>query len=336
MYIYIYVCIHVIWILCIYMIMCVIYIYMYICKLRLSIESSIYADIWAMNTLATYQQGKLIQAAWLNRGLVSMENIARWIFNGDEELAAKHFKHKRGELRHLMRLNELTVQQHKDDMETVIKTKVSSQKVASTVKLKGELTDTWCIETESSTSPGIPSYIPLPDWLQIPITRSVSIWHSQMKKWEDRIQKHCSKSKAHTASILPPKQLSEYTEFKTNGSNLTLLVNKNLKQQLISPDARTLNKQKDDLILLTIKMSNRSEEVSIRAGDEIPKKLLFMRGIHPGDCLPDCLNVPAGSLCLQKCVEMTIYILYVYIYTCKMTTRRRMLVIDIKNNKKYI
>ena len=74
-------------------------------------------------------------------------------------------------------------------------------------------------------------------WLQLPITRTVSICHSEMKKWSEKKQTHCSKSKIHKDKILPPKQLLEYAEFRSTGSILKLLVNKHTKQQVFLPDA---------------------------------------------------------------------------------------------------
>ena len=83
----------------------------------------------------------------------------------------------------------------------------------------------------------VPCNIPLPEWLQLPITRTVSICHSEMKKWSEKIQTHCSKSKIHKDKILPPKQLLEHAEFRSTGSILKLLVNKHTKQQVFLPDA---------------------------------------------------------------------------------------------------
>ena len=87
-------------------------------------------------------------------------------------------------------------------------------------------------------------------WLQLPITRAVSICHSEMKKWSEKIQKHCSKSKIHKDKNLPPKQLLEYAEFRSTGSILELLVNKHTKQQVFLPDAFNWGQLKINYVFL--------------------------------------------------------------------------------------
>jgi len=49
----------------------------------LSYKSSILDDVWAVNVIRQYRNGKILMWSWLTRGLVSPELLAEWKYDGD-------------------------------------------------------------------------------------------------------------------------------------------------------------------------------------------------------------------------------------------------------------
>ena len=48
--------------------------------LRLTLETSLRADAWALKHIAEFQSGKLVLHAWLSRGLVSQEELLSAVY----------------------------------------------------------------------------------------------------------------------------------------------------------------------------------------------------------------------------------------------------------------
>ena len=69
-------------------------------------SNSIRDDCWAVNIVRTYRQGKLIMWSWLSRGLVTVELLAKWHFDGDLKKVWTHMERVRGDLTKLMTMTD--------------------------------------------------------------------------------------------------------------------------------------------------------------------------------------------------------------------------------------
>lgn len=125
-------------------------------------ELGIHADLYALDALANYQNGKLLHQAWLTRGLVTTENLAQWCFGGDLNRLKKHMEGTKGALQKMMRLIKL--EEQSEDTEEVRKL----YELAVQKSLEGERTSVWCIQHTDGT------YHPLPPWTQTPITHRIN------------------------------------------------------------------------------------------------------------------------------------------------------------------
>ena len=128
-----------------------IYIYLYIrtelLLCRLSVETGIRADIWALKTLGSYCQGKLVQHSWMSRGLVSSEDLASWLFDGDMARLKQHMKPNKGQLKKLLNLDSLPPDNYEAEKAVYIQ--------ASQAVLEGEVRFAWALGTDP--------IMPLPD-----------------------------------------------------------------------------------------------------------------------------------------------------------------------------
>ena len=71
-------------------------------------SNSIRDDCWAVNVIRNYKEGKLIHWAWLSRGLVTVEMLAKWHFDGKVEDVWSHMERVRGGLRELMTMMDVS------------------------------------------------------------------------------------------------------------------------------------------------------------------------------------------------------------------------------------
>ena len=69
-------------------------------------SNAIRDDCWAVNVIRNYKQGKLIMWAWLSRGLVTQELLAKWHFDGDIKEVWNHMGKVRGDLTKLMTMTD--------------------------------------------------------------------------------------------------------------------------------------------------------------------------------------------------------------------------------------
>ena len=69
-------------------------------------SNAIRDDCWAVNVVRNYKQGKLIMWAWLSRGLVTVELLAKWHFHGAIEEVWSHMERVRGDLTKLMTMTD--------------------------------------------------------------------------------------------------------------------------------------------------------------------------------------------------------------------------------------
>ena len=127
---------------------------------RLTTEGSLRADAFALQSLKNYQGGKLIQWAWVSRGLTSMEQIAEWHHDGNMEAAKASFEQTRGAMATLYSLDEIPSVEPTGEEDIVA--------AAETTTLKGELHQFWAInDYENPTA----EPIALPSWFQLPIDK---------------------------------------------------------------------------------------------------------------------------------------------------------------------
>ena len=145
---------------------------------RIDFESSIRSDAFALKALRDYQDGKLILHAWLTRGLVSAADIAQWRFDGDESRVADLMKSTPHAMNRLLAMESLP--EVGDDEENK-----ELMKVAQKGPLPGESCSHWCVLTlDASSSDAKPS--PLPDWMKIPLDRTIAIWTRERQEWDEK------------------------------------------------------------------------------------------------------------------------------------------------------
>eukprot|EP00435_Cladocopium_sp_Y103_P060730 s3048_g22.t1 len=239
---------------------------------RTTIEESIQADVWALRSLQQYKKGKLIHYAWLTRGLVSIENLADWVFNGRVEDVKEHMKLTKHEFNKLLELD--SIPENNYDAERLHHMFLKDKKLA------GEVTMTWCITVEDQC-------MPLPDWMQVPIFVTASEWRYGLDKWMQRKDRHTQRT---GKDKLPPKLQLDFEKFQQNSMDIKIYLNKSTHIQLLKSDSKAMKAQRDHLILLRVGFSEDTSQITLRSGNQPPYPLKLMSGdlIAEEDAAEDC------------------------------------------------
>ena len=116
--------------------------------------------------------------AWLTRGLVTAADIGRWRYDGDESQVADLMKQTPNAMNHLLALESLPEVGDDDKNKELLK-------LAEQGPLPGESCSHWCVLTlDSSSSDAKPT--PLPDWMKIPLDRTIAIWNRERQDWDNK------------------------------------------------------------------------------------------------------------------------------------------------------
>ena len=123
------------------------------------------ADAWALQKLGEYQNGKIILWSWLSRGLVTMEQVANWRFDGSTDAVEKLLDSTPTELKALCDLDALPDVEDLEQKKQVV--------LAQEAALQGEVASAWAIldKDEPVSDP-----IVLPPWFTRPIATTLLIW----------------------------------------------------------------------------------------------------------------------------------------------------------------
>lgn len=250
---------------------------------RLSLEDSLRADAWAMKSLRDYANGKLIMHSWISRGLVSVEQLATWKFDGDMEALREGMKRTMDGMRNLLRLESSAETGADPERKALVE-------AAESLILPGEKKIVWAIcEPGATESEGTPAALPLPEWFKNPITRTIVNWQKEAQMWQTKIHNRYERYQKE----LPPKQKADYERWKETTTR-RLVLNKQRKAQVMNVQSSNLKQIKSNCILLELQMSHVAQELAIRSGDGPWFRLMMLEGVVPATDVPAALDVEPG------------------------------------------
>ena len=263
-------------------------------------EASLMADVWALQNIAQYQNGKILDWAWVSRGLITEQQVADWKFGGDLKAARDHFKQTPGELAKLWQLDNIP------DINLEQQNEVADQ--ASVKALPGERRRLYMLNDT-----------PLPLWMRAPLDSAILQWKQQNEQWQEKMVRREGKP-------LPKAQKAKYDEFMADHRrHLVLDVKKEVA--VVNVGSRTLASLKKDCILLTIAMSQEADqlkmytktkeyslrcvEVDIGTNPTMPANVDFFQGAPATFRSVRTLNCEYTYVLrtyVRRCVRMQVYV----------------------------
>ncbi|CAK9002797.1 Malate dehydrogenase 2 [Durusdinium trenchii] len=218
--------------------------------LRLDTSSSLRADAWALTQLKKFGGGKLIMHAWMSRGLVTPEDMASWRFEGSRQALDECMKACRGSMRYLFQLDGIGEDNYDEEAKRITD--------ARNTTLVGEQATGWAIIDQDL--PGAEPIL-LPDWWNLPITRTLSIWQKESDDWQHKFLKRRNEGKTG----LPPKAQENYDKWNQCDTR-RLVLDKNRQSQVMNFSSKHLQQQKASCLLLEIRVSEQADQLRIRSG----------------------------------------------------------------------
>ena len=175
-------------------------------KLQIALPISLESDVYALQCIKEYKQGKLALWAWSSRGYSTVKDIARWHFNGDEEAAlALMAPTKTKEFTEYVQLRQLPTLRLLGEHAP----RVAVAELPSSF-LKGEKVHVWFADR------GAEGMIPLPHWCSLPIECALSQWKHEEKSWNQKITERFPKP-------LAPNQQKQYDTWVENSTRRIVL-----------------------------------------------------------------------------------------------------------------
>ncbi|CAK9006562.1 Malate dehydrogenase 2, partial [Durusdinium trenchii] len=248
----------------------------------LDIETSLHADAWALEQIQKYQGGKLVLQAWIHRGMTSFEDLAEWRFDGNLEAAKQSLENTQGAMQALYSLDELPALESADK-EAV---KQSQQEL-----LEGEFASAWSIQAlEDGSHP-----IPLPDWFQPAINRTILIWKKEASVWESRLAKRQQNGK----NFYTPKQQEEFDDWKKTWCR-RIILDKRKKIQILNFQKKNLLSVRGHCLVLEVQLSHEATDLKIRSGNGPFFQLKLLQVQAPTKDLPPEVD-QSGDDMLEDC-----------------------------------
>lgn len=239
--------------------------------MRLSVESSLVADSWALKKLGEYKGGKILLWSWLSRGLVTKEQIASWRYDGDISKVDELLASTPTELRQLCELDELpTPDQSKEEAEVTL---------AQSTTLKGEVVSAWGMK-----DPEIPDAQPImfPTWFNASIDKTVLLWKQEASVWKKRWDKRINEGHDGFA----PKMKQNYEQWAQDTTR-QIVLNKVTKTQVTRLADKSARQLKKTCLMLVIHMSEKADNLGITAGAGKLWRLCLIKGKLPAnDAVP--------------------------------------------------
>lgn len=184
-------------------------------KLSLAFPISLESDVYALQSIRSYCQGKLTLWAWASRGYCTCSDVARWFFQGDEDKAKELLSPcERGAFTEYVKLKTLPALH------------ILGEENGQPVKLPegfltGEQLHVWFVDQ------GAGGMVPLPHWCSMAIECTISLWRNEQKVWNDKIA-------ARFPKALPPAQKKHYDQWLEN-STRRLVMDQQSKSQIKHP-----------------------------------------------------------------------------------------------------
>ena len=269
--------------------------------LRTDFETSIYSDAYALKALKHYQNGKLVTFAWLSRGLVSLEDIATWRFEGDKSAAEELLKQTPGCMQKLLALDSLPEVADEDEKQLV--------QVAKQSRLKGETISCWSVlDQDASGSDEKPKA--LPEWFQLPIDKTIAIWQREQEEWNKKRNKRFN---AKGTYELPKATEAKYQAWLLHACSRRIVLNKVRKAQVVNFQNKSMRKMSKDCILLRLQFGDDASSLRLHAGNGKEYQLMLMQGLQPTNDIPLGFDFPPGLLNFEKNQWLFVCLIHIYV-----------------------
>eukprot|EP00435_Cladocopium_sp_Y103_P074223 s8_g47.t1 len=193
----------------------------------------------------------------------------------------EHMKITRGELTKIMALDHVPM------MAEDVANRKSTFLEAIKSALPGEGMTSWCIKA-SDAEP-----IPLPDWFQLPIDKTVAEWSFEHEKWQDRQDRFRIRHASTGKLKLAPKKQEEFEKWKKNGQSAVILLHKVRSQQVARCSEKYLQKEKANLICFRIHFHTDPQQLGLSAGTN-HYKLCILKGIPAANAIPTEVDAHPG------------------------------------------
>ena len=268
-------------------------------RFKLSVESSIKADCWALRQLAGYKGGKLIMYAWVSRGLSQLEDVAKWHFEGNIQNAQASLERSRLSMANILELPYLDEPEQDPEKHALVQE-------SETTLLDEEFVTQWAIQDDVEGS----SPIPLPAWFKPSIDRTILVWRKEAAVWEERL----AKRQLLGRNNYTPKQQEEFDEWKKTGHR-RIILDKKRKCQVMRLQEHKMAHLRSNCVVLQIQLANEASALKIRSGNGTYYQLKLLEVKVPATEMPpeidhfDEAAVADGNMAaLKNCVYMYIYI----------------------------
>lgn len=248
-----------------------------------SVLTALRADAYALDSLNRFENGRLIWGSWITRGYITLAEIAKWRFGGNEQEARNQFKGVRW-CTEKLRLLGKAPDMHCDDKE------MQDLEDLRLRPLENEEDLVWA--TETLDGEGAAVWQPLPAWIAGPVERGVTKWVEEYQSWQDKIDERRLDGKE-----LAPFAQRKYDEWQEQSAKLCLLFNK--KRQCLAPPPRkgaSMSRLRQEMFSLTIHLSMDATQLQVAAGKGEPRRLVVLKGEKvQGEDLPDFVDVSIGE-----------------------------------------
>ena len=233
--------------------------------LRLSIESSLMADAWSLQKISEYKGGKILIWSWVSRGLVTRDQVAGWLFDGQVNKVDEILESTPGELAKLCEYDEIPEVDDAAEKSQVV--------LAQPSRLEGEVTSLWAIR-----DPDVPDSPPifLPEWFTQPIDKTILLWKQEAAVWEQRLQerRECG------FDDFAPKMKAGFEQWLGDATR-KIVLNKKTKTQVKRFADKTQKQLRKTCLMLEIHMSEKPENLGITAGAGKLWRLCLVQGMLP-------------------------------------------------------
>lgn len=247
--------------------------------------------------------------AWLSRGMVDCESIAKWHFDGDLSQVADMMKRKKFGMQELLDLQSIS---ENDDVHEEQASRKQDHERAGEALMAGEASSSWCILPLDATADTKP--IPLPEWWRIPVDRTIAIWVRERDAWEEKRNKRLQEKGDYK---LTPAAEKKYQTWLSHANSRRIILNKKRQTQVVRIENKSLRSISKNCIVTRLLLSNDASSLALQAGNGENFKLCLLQGIEPGDAVPDELDHLAGaSLVIYKCNKGMYIYRCRYIYVC--------------------
>lgn len=247
--------------------------------MRLDLRDSLRADAWALTQIKRYGRGKLVMYAWMSRGVVTPEDMAKWHFNGDQTQLAECMQSNKGALKQFAKLDDLLNQDYSEEAERMRRAEQGA--------LAGETASAWAIVDldDMTKQPML-----LPAWFKTPICRSVLLWQKESEDWQQKIIQRRNNGKEG----LPPKSQRNYEQWQESSCR-RIVLDKSRESQVMNLKTKNLQQLKQSCLLLEIQMNEDPDLLRIRSGEGKFFKLVLLEGVEPLAEVPKELDLAPGE-----------------------------------------